>query len=535
MTASASLSSENSVSLSMASNAGAANAPGDTGDSASFDDVLQQQEGGSANPTGMNSGSPFDKDNASPHALSSSPDEPSASTAAADDGPAKPAKPLSSEGVSAKGKSSVVSPGSDLSAMMVQAAVLASNAQQKPATNIPVAAASTKPELASAKNPTPSLVDDTDLSTLLAQVLSMAAGAKGSAGKISSKPGADQNEGATPGKNGLQVVSASPDLSTIIAQASILASNAQQIPGSTASLALAAQTSAATGNELPLLGMIKGGAASLSKEKKSASESAEGSFIQSGIEPAKAGLSPLDLLSSSLISTSGSSINQQLTSVSGAKSLPANDLSGGAAAIAGTANVEKGKAMNEDLNFPEVELLSGYGANASPLQAGTEMHIQLGSNNDFQDALKQVLHVAQLTQTSESRTPMRVAIEIQTPPGAIVNVYVSRQNDQWRAQLSTNDPQALSWVQDKMSSLRQSSDLGGEVRWLPPQMETSSSNSGNDSNLSWDRGGQGQSNYQQPDERAQSERQKRAGISPAPAANESQDFMNTMTALGSAA
>ena len=56
---------------------------------------------------------------------------------------------------------------------------------------------------------------------------------------------------------------------------------------------------------------------------------------------------------------------------------------------------------------------------------------------------------------------MRVAIEIQTPPGAIVNVYVSKQpDDQWRAQLSTNDPQALSWVQDKMSSLRQSNEFG---------------------------------------------------------------------------
>ena len=192
--------------------------------------------------------------------------------------------------------------------------------------------------------------------------------------------------------------------------------------------------------------------------------------------------------------------------------------------------------MNEDLNFPEVELLSGYGANAPSGQAAADLHIQLSSNNDFSDALKQVMHVAELAHINESRLPMRVAMEIQTPPGAIVNVYVSRQNDQWRAQLSTNDPQALIWVQDQMTSLRQSNDLGVAVRWLPPQMEASPTPSGSqDANLSWDRGGQGQSNYQQPDEREQSERQKRAGTVPDFADFETNQFMNTFTALGRAA
>ena len=120
------------------------------------------------------------------------------------------------------------------------------------------------------------------------------------------------------------------------------------------------------------------------------------------------------------------------------------------------------------------------------------------------------MHVAQLTQTNESRTPMRVAIEIQTPPGAIVNVYVSRQNDQWRAQFSTNDPQALAWVQDQMNSLRQSGDLGVDVNWLPPQMESGTARArATNSNLAWDRGGQNQSSYQQPDERSQSQRQRK--------------------------
>ena len=160
------------------------------------------------------------------------------------------------------------------------------------------------------------------------------------------------------------------------------------------------------------------------------------------------------------------------------------------------------------------------------------MNILLSSNNDFDDALKQVMHVAQLTQTGESRVPMRVAIEIQTPPGAIVNVYVSRQNDQWRAQLSTNDPQALTWVQDKMSSLR-SSNFGMEVRWLPPQME--SSTGGNGSDLAWNRGGQGQSNYQQPDERPQSKRQKATAIEPELEAIGANHFMNTLTSIAEAA
>ena len=196
--------------------------------------------------------------------------------------------------------------------------------------------------------------------------------------------------------------------------------------------------------------------------------------------------------------------------------------------------------MNADLNFPELEILSGYGVNAPSQQSAPDMNILLSSNNDFKDALKQVMHVAELTQTSQSLTPMRVEMEIQTPPGAIVNVYVSKQNDQWRAQLSTNDPQALAWVQDQMSSLRQSNDLGANVHWLPPQMEsgtlaTSAGSSNQDSNLSWDRGGQGQSNYQQPDQRSQSNRQNETEDFPELATVGSNPFMTPLTAFGRAA
>lgn len=194
--------------------------------------------------------------------------------------------------------------------------------------------------------------------------------------------------------------------------------------------------------------------------------------------------------------------------------------------------------MNAQANINELALLSGNGGNAVPSQSSADLHIQLSSNSDFTDALKQVMHIAQLTQTSGSGTPMRVEMEIQTPPGAIVNVYVSRQDDGWRAQLSTNDPAALSWVQDQVSSLRQSSDLGVEVKWLPPQLEGSASiatSGSQDSNLSWNQGGQGQSHYQQPDERQQSGQQQNADSTSDFESTQSNPFMNTLAALGRAA
>ena len=72
--------------------------------------------------------------------------------------------------------------------------------------------------------------------------------------------------------------------------------------------------------------------------------------------------------------------------------------------------------MSTESNTTEMTLLTGNGGNAVAPQGPADMHIQLASNHDFTDALKQVMHVAQLTQTSESRAPMRVEMEIQTPP-----------------------------------------------------------------------------------------------------------------------
>jgi hypothetical protein len=276
----------------------------------------------------------------------------------------------------------------------------------------------------------------------------------------------------------------------------------------------------------------KGNVASPIKEKKSASENAEGSFIQSGASTSTTGSTSLCISSTPLIVNSKSTAGQQLTASGGAGNSSIGGVSGAASFTAGIANVENEKAMTTSLSFPEI--FSSCATSTLSQQKPADLQILLSSNNDFEDALKQVMHVAQLTQTNESRTPMRVEIEIQTPPGAIVNVYVSRQNDQWRAQLSTNDVQALNWVQDKMTSLRQSNDFGIEVRWLPPQMDSASASSQHNANLSWDRGGQGQNSYQQPDERQQSQRQKKAAPFPELTSVLSNQFSSVIPALGRA-
>jgi hypothetical protein len=333
----------------------------------------------------------------------------------------------------------------------------------------------------------------------------------------------------------------------MMVQALILASNAQQTAtnaatSTPATIAAAGSTTAATttitttivGRDLPLLGLTKGAIASPLKEKKSDAPTSKGSFLQPTSTTSITDASPNGLLGSGAATASQLSVLQQVTPTSVNKNSSNNALTSPTSSIAGTANVEKGKAMNADLNSPQLAAISSLGTQGAALrQAPADVNILLSSNNDFQDALKQVMHVAQLTQTSESRTPMRVAIEIQTPPGAIVNVYVSRQNDQWRAQLSTNDPQALTWVQDKMNSIR-SGDVGVDVKWLPPQMESSSSSS-NNPNPGWERGGQNQSSYQQPDERSQSQRQGRPSAEPELATVGTNDFMNTFTTIAEAA
>ena len=195
--------------------------------------------------------------------------------------------------------------------------------------------------------------------------------------------------------------------------------------------------------------------------------------------------------------------------------------------------------MNTDLNLPD--LLANAGANAASNSA-PEVNILLSSNNDFEDALKQVIHIAQLNDATGSSasdaTPTRVAIELQTPPGAIVNVYVSKVDDGYRAQLSTTDPAALSWVQDKIATLRQGDDLGVQVKWLPAQIESSSSlsattTSGDSSNLNWNRDGQ-QQNNPTPDDQSQSQRQNQSSYEDDLTEADAESFASNLQTVGGA-
>ncbi len=196
--------------------------------------------------------------------------------------------------------------------------------------------------------------------------------------------------------------------------------------------------------------------------------------------------------------------------------------------------------MNTDLNLPDMMA----SANAAATTPGTspEVNILLSSNNDFEDALKQVVHIAQLNDVTSGSTaePTRVAIELQTPPGAIVNVYVSKQADNtYRAQLSTSDPAALSWVQDKIATLRDSSDLGVEVKWAPAQIESSSSlsattPSSDSSNQNWNRDGQQQNNASS-DDRSQYQRQNQPAYEDDLTEAEADSFASNFATAGGAA
>jgi hypothetical protein len=251
---------------------------------------------------------------------------------------------------------------------------------------------------------------------------------------------------------------------------------------------------------------------SATAEKKSDSTPSQGSFLQSDTTVANPSWMLSGAVSPSQLVNIQDSISQTVTNHSGAPENTVNDLSGDATGAAGMANGKKEKDMNATLDLPN--LVASTGTDPMTAKASPDLTIQLGSNQGFKDALGQVMRVAEVSGLSSTTPPLRVAIEIQTPPGAIVNVYVSKQDDGYRAQLSATDPQALSYVQDQISSLRQSTDTGVSVRWLPAQLETSSSlssgSSSNESGLSWDRGGQGQQGQQQQaDERRQASQQKK--------------------------
>jgi hypothetical protein len=388
--------------------------------------------------------------------------------------------------------------------MIIQATVLASS-QTIAAKGTPTAAATS--DTTSANTPTK---DTPDLSTLIAQATLLLAGGKGT---TTAKTSGTASTTTTPGKTGKDAgtttasasdastsATATPtDLSTLIVQASILGTGG-------------ATNVTTTGTNTPSATTGKSVTGVSTKEKKSTASDDKGSFLQSGNSTSSTIANALGLLGSLSNAAGNSSVNQTLTNVAGTKNAAPSALTSGANPLAGTANDEKGKDMSATLTTSATDLLSSTGANQAATSTQPDLQIKLSSNTDFTDALKQVMHVANLTQTAESRTPMRVEMEIQTPPGAIVNIYVSKSGDGLRAQLSTNDPVALAWVQNQMTSLKNTSDLGVDVKWAPPQMETGpqiTTSGSQDANLGWNQGG-GQSQYQQNDERQQNAQQQTA-------------------------
>jgi hypothetical protein len=342
--------------------------------------------------------------------------------------------------------------------------------------------------------------------------------------------------------------------STLMAHTAILAAQARQaaasVSASTSGAATTAANSSASSDDAPaMLAHALGLTLSLGKaaaksssppttEKKSDPPGSQGSFLQSDPSPDTASLLLAGMTGQAAGAPAQVNDNQNVASRSSSAVSALGGVAGSASAAAGMANGKKEEQMNATLDLASQFVSTG--TNPMVMRTSADVNIQLGSNQNFKDALGQVMHVAELSGMSSTTPPLRVAIEIQTPPGAIVNVYVSKQDDGYRAQLSASDPQALSYVQNQISSLRQSTDTGVSVRWLPAQLETSSSvassSSSGESGLSWDRGGQGQSGNQQPaEDRQQSTRQRRPLFEGVLAPVGSNSFMDAVSAFGSAA
>jgi hypothetical protein len=346
-----------------------------------------------------------------------------------------------------------------------------------------------------------------------------------------------------------KTLAASMPLSMIMAHAAILASTTRNAVATPSTTAPATKTTPDTTSEsdlatpaapvftLPIFQLLGKSATTSIAEKKSAAPTPERSFLQAsgdnnsslamalGLATAAAGQGTQPATSTTVTTTEFSSI----------KGL--GGVSAGGLASAGMANGKKDGDMNATLEMPS--LVASTGTNPLVTRTSADVHILLGSNKDFHEALEQVVHVADLSNLSKITPPLRVAIEIQTPPGAIVNVYVSRQADSYRAQLSTDDPVALTWVQDQISSLKQSSDSGVPVRWLPAQLDASpaaaaSTSAGSDRNLDWNRG-QNQQGYQDANERQQSSRQQRNSYADDSTEEAHVPFLETLGIIGGAA
>ncbi len=122
---------------------------------------------------------------------------------------------------------------------------------------------------------------------------------------------------------------------------------------------------------------------------------------------------------------------------------------------------------------PQFWELSGgtWDSNVSPLKLATQNapgeSLQLSSTHRLQDVVDSVFEERPLP------TPRRIEIELKTPEGAKISLYIARVQGELRAQFSANSAQSLAWLQQEIHQLR-GTDMGQAVRWLPPQVETSS-------------------------------------------------------------
>ena len=331
------------------------------------------------------------------------------------------------------------------------------------------------------------------------------------------------SEQASPGAPGTFLKGC--DLSIMLARSAMLVANIRQgtqagtaattdAPGTTAAsesdAAFAADDSPG-GPSLFTWGTTKPAGAAPT-EKKSANSASERSFIQADTSTSSA-LGMLLIAPSAVLHSNAQATNNQLLA-SSARTTGADvaSASSGTLASAGMASGKKENEMNATLDL--TDLMASTGTSSAVTRTPADVNILLGTNNDFKDALAQVMHVAELSNLSTTTPPLRVAIEIQTPPGAVVNLYVSKlPDDTYRAQLGTDDVQALHWVQDQIGSLKESTDTGVSVRWLPAQLEaapsSSSSSSSNGQDSAWNRGGQGWQSSQEQQQQADERRQKR--------------------------
>ncbi|MES2309172.1 MAG: hypothetical protein V4507_09980 [Verrucomicrobiota bacterium] len=67
-------------------------------------------------------------------------------------------------------------------------------------------------------------------------------------------------------------------------------------------------------------------------------------------------------------------------------------------------------------------------------------------------------------------TPRRIEVQLQTPQGSQITLYIARVNQELRAQFSANTNQAFTWLQNEIHQLR-TLNSGESIRWLPAQME----------------------------------------------------------------